>query len=89
MSHNSAVISRLIQASSPKAWLWMGVFASFAWLVVPILHLVAPEGSALHLSAYAVGLMGKILCYMVVAVAMDLVWGYAGILSLGHGLFFA
>ena len=88
MSHNSAVISRLIQASSPKAWLWMGVFASFAWLVVPILHLVAPEGSALHLSAYAVGLMGKILCYMVVAVAMDLVWGYAGILSLGHGLFF-
>ena len=36
-----------------------------------------------------VGLLGKIMCYAVVALAMDLIWGYAGVLSLGHGLFFA
>ena len=45
--------------------------------------------SAFHLSDYTVTLVGKILCYATVALAMDLVWGYAGILSLCHGLFFA
>jgi urea transport system permease protein len=64
-----------------------------AWLLlavaVPILHLAVPASSALHLGGYAVTLGGKILCYATVALAMDLVWGYAGILSLGHGLFFA
>jgi urea transport system permease protein len=43
----------------------------------------------LHLSTYFITLLGKILCYAMVAVAMDLIWGYGGILSLGHGLFFA
>ena len=47
------------------------------------------RSSPLHLSAFWVTLVGKIMCYAIVAVAMDLVWGYAGILSLGHGLFFA
>jgi ABC-type branched-chain amino acid transport system, permease component len=45
--------------------------------------------SALHLSAYWVTLIGKIMCLALVALALDLVWGYAGILSLGHGLYFA
>ena len=45
--------------------------------------------SAFHLSAYTVTLVGKIMCYAIVALAMDLIWGYTGILSLGHGLFFA
>lgn len=48
---------------------------------------------ACHPSAGAVDwmltLLGKILCYAIVAVALDLVWGYAGMLSLGHGIFFA
>ncbi|MCD0420891.1 urea ABC transporter permease subunit UrtC [Rubrivivax sp. JA1024] len=57
--------------------------------VVPLLNLVVPETSALHLSDYAVSLLGKILCYAICALAMDLIWGYTGILSLGHGLFFA
>ncbi|MDB5955193.1 MAG: urtC [Ramlibacter sp.] len=48
-----------------------------------------PATSALHLSDYAVGLVGKIMCYAIAALAMDLIWGYTGILSLGHGLFFA
>lgn len=57
--------------------------------VAPVLNLVVPEGSAFHLSDYAVGLLGKMMCYAIVALAMDLIWGYTGILSLGHGMFFA
>jgi urea transport system permease protein len=58
-------------------------------VLVPVLHLVVPAGHPLHVGAYAVTLAGKIGCYAICALAMDLVWGYAGILSLGHGLFFA
>jgi urea transport system permease protein len=57
--------------------------------VAPLLNLWVPAGSAFHLSDYAVSLIGKIMCYAICALAMDLIWGYAGILSLGHGLFFA
>jgi urea transport system permease protein len=57
--------------------------------VAPVLNLVVPAGSGFHLSDYAVGLIGKIMCYAICALAMDLIWGYTGILSLGHGLFFA
>lgn len=58
-------------------------------VIVPVLNLAVPAHSALHISDYTVALCGKILCYAIVALAMDLVWGYTGILSLGHGLFFA
>ena len=57
--------------------------------VAPLMNLVAPAGSPFHLSDYAVALVGKIMCYAILALAMDLIWGYTGILSLGHGLFFA
>ena len=57
--------------------------------VAPALNLWMPAGSPLHLSDYAVALLGKIMCYAICALAMDLIWGYTGILSLGHGLFFA
>ncbi len=57
--------------------------------LAPLLNLVVPEGHPLHLSDYLVGLLGKIMCYAICALAMDLIWGYTGILSLGHGLFFA
>jgi hypothetical protein len=53
------------------------------------MHLLLPPENPLHLSTYFITLTGKILCYAIVAVAMDLIWGYGGILSLGHGLFFA
>ena len=66
----------------------LGVYGVLV-LVVPVLHLAVPASSPLHLSDYTVTLAGKILCYATVALAMDLVWGYTGILSLGHGLFFA
>jgi len=57
--------------------------------LAPTLNLIAPQGSMFHLSDYAVALVGKIMCYAICALAMDLIWGYTGILSLGHGLFFA
>ena len=57
--------------------------------MVPILNLAVPASSPLHLSAYAVTLIGKYLCYATLALAVDLVWGYCGILSLGHMAFFA
>lgn len=58
-------------------------------IIVPVLHLAMPEGSALHLSSYTVTLIGKYMCYALLAIAVDLVWGYCGILSLGHAAFFA
>jgi urea transport system permease protein len=57
--------------------------------LAPVLNLLVPESSMFHMSTYAVALLGKIMCYAIVALAMDLIWGYTGILSLGHGLFFA
>ena len=73
---------------SARAWLAIvGVTALFALL--PLLNLSFPAGHGLHVSSYAVGLIGKFICYALAALALDLVWGYAGILSLGHGLFFA
>ena len=70
---------------------WTGVLIAIIVIagLVPLLNLVAPNGSWLHLSDFHVSLLGKILCYAICALAMDLIWGYAGILSLGHGLFFA
>jgi urea transport system permease protein len=57
--------------------------------LVPVLNLAVPSGSVFHLSDFAVALVAKIMCYAICALAMDLIWGYTGILSLGHGLFFA
>lgn len=73
---------------SPAAW--RGILAVVTLLaLLPMLNLVFPSGHALHVSSYAVVLIGKFMCYALAALALDLVWGYAGILSLGHGLFFA
>ena len=57
--------------------------------IAPVLNLWVPDGSPFHMSTYAVALLGKIMCYAIAALAMDLIWGYTGILSLGHGVFFA
>ena len=68
-------------------WLLIAVFAIS--IIVSGLNLLVPEGSALHVSSYTVTLLGKYLCFGLLALALDLVWGYCGILSLGHGAFFA
>ncbi|MFD2176773.1 urea ABC transporter permease subunit UrtC [Veronia pacifica] len=57
--------------------------------VVPILNLWVPSESIFHVETYTVSLLGKYLSYAILALAVDLVWGYLGILSLGHGAFFA
>jgi urea transport system permease protein len=58
-------------------------------ILVPVLALATPPRSAFHIPPYLVALFGKYLCFALLAVALDLVWGYCGILSLGHGAFFA
>jgi urea transport system permease protein len=58
-------------------------------LVVPVCNLMLPETSPFYISTYTMTLLGKYLCYALLAVAVDLAWGYLGILSLGHGAFFA
>ncbi len=58
-------------------------------IAVPLLNLLVPESSTFHLSTYTVTLLGKYLTYALLALAADLVWGYLGILSLGHGAFFS
>ncbi len=70
---------------------WIFFLAAFITVcaVVPVLNLWVPKDSLFHMSDYAVALVGKIMCYAICALAMDLIWGYTGILSLGHGLFFA
>jgi urea transport system permease protein len=57
--------------------------------VVPILNLVVPAASSFHVSTYGLTLVGKYLCYALLALAVDLIWGYCGILSLGHAAFFS
>lgn len=74
---------------SPRAWLILAVLVLAAVVIVPVCALVLPPEHPLHLSAYALTLIGKIMCFALAAIALDLVWGYCGILSLGHGLFFA
>lgn len=60
-----------------------------AAVIVPVLNLAVPANTAFHVPSYVVALVGKYLCYALLALALDLVWGYCGILSLGHGAFFA
>ncbi len=73
----------------PKGWAAVAAALITVLVLVPVLNGVVPPGHALHLSDYAVALIGKIMCYAICALAMVLIWGYTGILSLGHGLFFA
>ena len=56
--------------------------------LLPILHIYIPEDSFFHVSSYTISLLGKYLCFALLALSLDLIWGYAGILSLGHGAFF-
>ena len=86
MATSQTWLLRPFQERSTQVFLGV-LFA--ALVVVTFLHLFMPEDSALHVSAYTVTLLGKYLCYALLAVAVDLVWGYLGILSLGHGAFFA
>ncbi|WP_426444593.1 ABC transporter permease subunit, partial [Salmonella enterica] len=65
------------------------VICTIVLALLPVCNLLFPADSALHVSAYTVALVGKFMCYAMAALALDLVWGYTCILSLGHGVFFA
>ena len=65
------------------------ILLAAAAVAVPVLSLATPANSPFNIPPYLVQLFGKYLCYAILAVALDLVWGYCGILSLGHGAFFA
>lgn len=81
-------ITLRVARTAPRLTISIGLAITVALLVMPFLALL-PATHPLAISTYTLTLVGKILCYAVVAVALDLVWGYAGLLSLGHGLFFA
>ncbi|MGJ7544673.1 urea ABC transporter permease subunit UrtC [Variovorax sp. LT1R16] len=74
---------------SGKGWTAFFVALIVVCAIAPMLNLLVPRESAFYMSDYAVALVGKIMCYAICALAMDLIWGYTGILSLGHGMFFA
>lgn len=72
-----------------RGWIAFSVAGLAILVAAPVGNLLVPEGSFGHLSDSSIALLGKLFCYAMLALAMDLVWGYAGILSLGHGIFFA
>src|SRR6478735_2926832 len=78
-------LTRLLDRSSAVFLILLAAFA----MVIPTLNLLVPASSGLHVSTYLVALFGKYICYAMLALSIDLIWGYTGILSLGHGLFFA
>ena len=73
---------------APRTMRILGLSLLLALIILPFLALL-PAEHPLAISVWTLTLVGKILCYAIVAVALDLVWGYAGMLSLGHGIFFA
>ena len=74
---------------SKRGWALFGGVALLGLVLVPLLNGVVPAGSPLHLPDHMIPLLGKFACFATTAVAMDLIWGFTGILSLGHGVFFA
>lgn len=85
----SRFLSQVAGSHSSRQWAaFGGILAAFA-LLVPALHQLAPSDSWLHIPDYGITLLGKFACFALVALAMDLAWGFTGILSLGHGVFFA
>src|SRR4051812_7860398 len=78
----------LFRALDRKA-VWLVSALLLVAFAIPFANLVLPDGNPLHLPNYAVPLFGKYLTYAMLALALDLVWGYCGILSLGHAAFFA
>ena len=74
---------------TPRGWMILGALALLVCVVIPALSLGPAVTSPLHLPDYLVALFGKFLCYGIAAISIDLIWGFTGILSLGHGVFFA
>jgi urea transport system permease protein len=78
----------LTRSLDRSATVFLIVVAAFG-VLIPLSNLLLPAGSLLQVPTYLVALFGKYVCYAILALAIDLIWGYCGILSLGHGAFFA
>lgn len=78
----------LLRALDRRISIAIGIILAIA-VLVPASNLLLPEGSAFRIPTYIMSMLGKYLAYALLALALDLVWGYCGILSLGHAAFFA
>ena len=83
------MITQMIFRALDRKASWLIVAIMLVAVAIPACNLLIPEGQFGHVPGYLVTLFGKYLCYAVLALSLDLVWGYVGILSLGHGAFFA
>jgi urea transport system permease protein len=83
------MFDRLINIQTKPQWTATAIAAGIIMVLVPLLNRLLPAGAFFHVPDYMVIVLGKFLCYAMVAVAIDLIWGFTGILSLGHGVFFA
>ena len=78
----------IIRVLDRQAVVFLTILSAVA-ILVPLSNLLLPVTSPFHVPTYAVALFGKYICYALLALSIDLIWGYCGILSLGHGAFFA
>ncbi|HEY4201153.1 MAG TPA: urea ABC transporter permease subunit UrtC [Devosiaceae bacterium] len=83
------MITQMLFRTLDRKALWLIAVLVGLAVLVPVSSLAIPDGNPLHISTYALTLIGKYLTYALLALALDLVWGYCGILSLGHSAFFA
>ena len=84
-----SALAALRRMHGTRGWVVFGVAALIGAVVIPLLSSVMPPDSALGISDRVLQLFGKFACYAMAAIALDLIWGFAGMLSLGHGVFFA
>jgi urea transport system permease protein len=82
------IASPILRTLDKGAWIFLALVAAAA-VIIPALNLLLPVTSPFHVPTYLVALFGKYVCYALLALSIDLIWGYCGILSLGHGAFFA
>ena len=80
--------SRLVALEDRRGWQAFAAVALLLLVLVPVLNVAVPPDAWLHVPTFWVTTLGKFLCFAMLALALDLIWGYAGILSLGHGAFF-
>jgi urea transport system permease protein len=82
-------MSHLLTRSLDRSATWFLLIVAGLGVLLPLSNLLLPESSPLQVPTYLISLFGKYVCYAVLALSIDLIWGYCGILSLGHGAFFA
>src|ERR1700761_62606 len=74
---------------SKRELAWVAGVACLLLVILPALNAFTPTESFFHISDFQIGLYGKYLCYAILAIGVDLLWGFTGLLSLGQALFFA